>query len=172
MYFYQKEFIQIQNNYLFMENIDKTDLKILSIIQENAKITHKEIAEKLHLSRTPIFDRIRKLERRGIIQKYITILNRKKINKSLIVLCSVSLKEHGIVPVSEFQKTINNYNQVMECYHIAGNYDFFLKVVVNNVEEYQTFVLKKLSQIKNIANVQSAFVLGELKYNLSYELDG
>ena len=172
MYFYQKKFNLIQNNYLFMENIDKTDLKILSIIQENAKITHKEIAEKLHLSRTPIFDRIRKLERRGIIQKYITILNRKKINKSLIVLCSVSLKEHGIVPVSEFQKTINNYNQVMECYHIAGNYDFFLKVVVNNVEEYQTFVLKKLSQIKNIANVQSAFVLGELKYNLSYELDG
>lgn len=153
-----------------MENIDEIDLKILSIIQENAKATHKEIAEKLHLSRTPIFDRIRKLERKGIIDKYVTILNRKKINKSLIVFCSVSLKEHGMEWVSEFQKTISDYNQVMECYHIAGNHDFFLKVVVDNVDEYQHFVLKKLSQIKNITNVQSAFVMGELKYNLSYDL--
>ncbi len=154
-----------------MENIDKTDLKILTLLQENAKISHKEIAEKLNLSRTPIFERIRKLERRGFIQRYVTILNRKKIRRNLIVLCSVSIKEHGIEPVSEFQDAINTFSEVMECYHIGGNYDFFLKVIVNDVDEYQTFVLKKLSQIKNIANVQSAFVIGEMKYSLSYKLE-
>lgn len=154
-----------------MENIDETDLKILSILQENAKISHKDIAEKLHLSRTPIFERIKKLERRGIIQKYVTILNRKKINKNLIVLCSISLREHGSEHVSAFQKAVLDFTEVMECYHIGGNYDFFLKVIVNNIDEYQTFVLKKLSQIRNIANVQSAFVIGEMKYKLSYELN-
>jgi Lrp/AsnC family transcriptional regulator, leucine-responsive regulatory protein len=155
-----------------LENIDNTDLKILSILQENAKISHKEIAEILHLSRTPIFERIKKLERAGIIQKYVTLLNRKKINKKLIVLCSISIKEHGMEQVLSFQKAIDNFSEVMECYHIGGNYDFFLKVIVNDVDDYQTFVLKKLSLIKNIANVQSAFVIGELKYNLSYELGG
>ncbi len=154
-----------------MENIDKTDLKILSIIQENAKISHKEIAEELHLTRTPIFERIKKLERRGIIQKYVTILNRKKINRNLMVLCSVSIREHGIENVTAFQNAIMNFNEVMECYHIGGNYDFFLKVLVNNVDDYQDFALKKLSQIKSIATVQSAFVIGEMKYKLSYELD-
>ncbi len=152
-----------------METINQIDQKILSIIQENAKISHKEIAKKLHLSRTPIFERIKKLERRGVIKKYITILNRKKINKNLIVICSVSLKEHGIEMVSEFQKAINNFKEVMECYHIAGNHDFFLKVIVENVDEYELFVLKKLSQIKNIAHVQSSFVLKEIKYKLSFE---
>jgi Lrp/AsnC family leucine-responsive transcriptional regulator len=154
-----------------MENLDKTDLKILSILQEDAKISHKDIAEKLHLSRTPIFERIKKLERRGIIQKYVTILNRKKINRNLIVLCSISLREHGIENVSTFQSAIMNFTEVMECYHIGGNYDFFLKVIVNSVDDYQTFVLKKLSQIKNITNVQSAFVIGEMKHKLSYELN-
>lgn len=155
-----------------MENIDPTDLQILTILQENAKVSHKEIAERLHLSRTPIFERIKKLERRGIIQKYVTLLNRKKIDRNLIVLCSISLREHGIENVSIFQNAIMNFTEVMECYHIGGNYDFFLKVVVKDVDAYQTFVLKKLSEVKNIANVQSAFVIGEVKYKLSYDLEG
>ena len=154
-----------------MENIDKIDRQILNIIQKNAKISHREIAEKLNLSRTPILDRIKKLERRGVIQKYITILDRKKIDKTMIILCSISIKQHSIELVSEFQKIIGTFNQVMECYQIGGSYDFFLKVVVNNVEEYQTFVLKNLSQIKNISNVQSSFVIGELKNTHFYELD-
>jgi DNA-binding Lrp family transcriptional regulator len=91
-----------------MENIDKTDIEILSLLQEDAKISHKQIAEKLNLSRTPIFERIRKLERRGIIKKYIALLDRKKIDRNLMVFCFVSLKEHGLGPVTEFQKTIHS----------------------------------------------------------------
>jgi DNA-binding Lrp family transcriptional regulator len=153
-----------------MENIDDIDLKILQILQDNAKISHKEISEKLNLSRTPVFERIRKLERRGFIQNYITILDRKKIDRNLMVFCFVTLKEHGLESVNEFKKIIDNYSQVMECYHIAGNFDFFLKVLVNTIDEYQHFVLNKLSTIKNLSHVQSSFVLGELKYKLSFDL--
>jgi Lrp/AsnC family transcriptional regulator, leucine-responsive regulatory protein len=153
-----------------MENLDEIDIGILSLLQDNAKISHKEIAERLNLSRTPIFERIRKLERRGIIQRYITLLDRKKIERNLMVLCFVSLKEHGLGPVTAFQKTIEKYDQVMECYHIAGAYDFFLKVLVNTIDEYQDFVLKKLSNIQNISNVQSSFVLGELKFKLKFDM--
>ena len=150
--------------------IDKTDRQILNILQENSKTTHKEIAEKLHLSRTPIFDRIRKMERRGIIRKYVALLNPKKIGRDLTVFCFVTLKEHGIGPVADFQKEIQKNPKVMECYHIAGNFDFFLKVMVRDVDEYQDFALKELSAIRNISQVQSSFVLGELKSELKFEL--
>jgi len=153
-----------------MDKIDKTDRQILNLLQSNAKITHKEIAEKLYLTRTPVFDRIKKLERRGIIKKYVALLNQKKIDKGLTVLSFISLKEHGIEPVAQFQKEIQKNARVMECYHIAGNFDFFLKVVVQDVDEYQSFVLKELSEIKNISHVQSSFVLGELKYQLNFDL--
>ena len=153
-----------------MDGLDKTDLQILNALQDNSKTTHKELADNLFLTRTPVFDRIRKLERRGIIKKYIALLNPKKIERGLTVFCFIRLKEHGISPVSEFQKEIQENSKVMECYHIAGEHDFVLKVMVKDVEEYQQFALKDLSHIRNIAQVQSSFVLGELKYQLKFEL--
>ena len=146
-----------------MENLDKTDKLLLNLLQDNAKITHKEIADKLHLTRTPIFDRIKKLERRGVIQKYITLLNPRKVNRRISVLSFISLKEHGMEAVNDFQKAVESNTKVMECYHVGGNFDFFLKVMVKDIEEYQFFVLKELSAIQNITHVQSSFVLAELK---------
>ena len=154
-----------------MENIDKTDKQILNILQDNAKATHKEIAEKLYLTRTPVFDRIKKLERRGIIKKYVTLLNPRKIERGLTVLCFVSLKEHGMGPVGEFRNEIQKNHKVMECYHVAGNFDFLLKVMIKDVDEYQTFVLKELSEVKNISKVESSFVLGELKHELKFNIE-
>jgi DNA-binding Lrp family transcriptional regulator len=153
-----------------MENFDDIDKKILNILQNNSKLTHKEIAEKLYLSRTPVFDRIKKLERKGVIKKYIALLNPVKINKNLKVLCFITLKAHGLEAVNLFQKEIEKKSCVMECFHIAGNYDFFLKVIVKDIEEYQKFVLNDLSEIKNISQVNSSFVLGELKYKLNFDL--
>lgn len=153
-----------------MEKIDDIDKKILNILQDNSKITHKEIADKLYLSRTPVFDRIRKLERKGIIKKYLTLLNPAKIDKNLKVLCFVSLKVHGLEAVNQFQREIDKKDCVMECFHIAGNYDFYLKVIVKDIEEYQKFVLNDLSGVKNISHVNSSFVLGELKYKLKFDL--
>lgn len=153
-----------------MENIDSIDRKILNIVQDNAKISHKEIAEKLCLSRTPIFERIRKMERLGIIQKYVALLNPKKLNRGLTVFCFVSLKEHGLANVVSFQETISSFPQVMEAFHIAGNFDFILKVMVGNIDDYQNFVLRQLSEIRNISQIQSSFTLNVLKYQLNYQL--
>lgn len=150
-----------------MDNIDK---KILNILQDNAKITNREIGEKLYLSRTPIHDRIRKMERKGIIRKYITLLNPKKIDKGLTVLCFVSLKQHSPEFTSSFKEEIDKNSKVMECYHIAGNHDFFLKVMVKDVDEYYKFASTELAIIDNISQIQSSFVLKELKYELKIDL--
>jgi DNA-binding Lrp family transcriptional regulator len=150
--------------------MDSIDKKILNILQDNAKITNKEIGEKLFLSRTPIYDRIRKLERKGIIRKYITLLNPKKVGKGLTVFCFVSLKHHSPEFTASFKEEIDNNSKVLECYHVAGNHDFFLKVMVKDVEEYYSFVSTELATIDNIAQVQSSFVLKELKYELKIDL--
>ncbi len=150
-----------------MDNIDK---KILNILQENAKISNREIGEKLFLSRTPIFDRIRKMERKGIIKKYITLLDPRKVGRSLTVFCFVSLKHQSPDLTALFIKQIDINSKVSECYQIAGNHDFFLKVMVKDVEEYYNFVSKELAIIDNIAQIQSSFVLKELKYELSMDL--
>lgn len=154
-----------------MALLDQIDIRILQIIQQDAKIAHKDIAQQLHLSRTPVSDRIRKMERAGVIKKYVALLNPKKIGKGLMVFCFISIAKHGKEHVNAFQKQISGFNQVMECFHIAGNFDFLLKVVVKDIDQYQGFVLGELSQIKNISNVQSSFVLGELKQELSFSLE-
>ncbi|WP_321281890.1 Lrp/AsnC family transcriptional regulator [Marinifilum fragile] len=150
--------------------MDSIDKKILNILQDNAKISNREIGEKFHLSRTPIFDRIRKMERKGIIRKYITLLNPKKVGRDLTVFCFVSLKHHSPEFTASFKKEIDCNPKVFECYHIAGNHDFFLKVMIKDVEEYYNFVSTELAVIENIAQVQSSFVLKELKYELKIDL--
>ena len=151
--------------------MDIIDRKILNLLQKDAKISHKEISGKLNMSRTPVFERIKKLERRGIIKKYITLLNSKKIEKGLTVFCFITLKEHGVENVNKFQRSIQKLSKVMEAYHTAGNFDFFLKVIVQDVDEYQKFVVSELSGVGNIRNVQSSFVLGVLKYQLNFEFN-
>lgn len=153
-----------------MENIDQIDRQILNILQSSAKITHQEVAQQLSLTRTPVFDRIRKLERRGIIRKYVALLNPSKVERGLVVFCFISIKVHGIEAIEQFKKEITKNTRVMECYHVAGNFDFFLKVMVKDVKEYQHFVVNELSEIKNISQVQSSFALNELKYELKFEL--
>ena len=150
--------------------LDDTDMQILDILQKNAKVTPKDISKQLYLTRTPIYERIRKMERAGVISKYVTLLNPNKIGKGLQAFCFVSLSKHGLEQVEEFQAQIEKFDLVMECFHIAGSFDFLMKVRVRDMDEYEHFVLKDLSQIKNIAHVQSSFVLGELKYKLEYDL--
>lgn len=150
--------------------LDKTDREILNILQEDAKISHREISDKLFLTRTPVFERIKKMERSKVIKKYMALVNPEKIGKGLQAFCFVSLSKHGLEEVEEFRNQIDGFHQVMECFHIAGNFDFLMKVRVKDMEEYENFVLKSLSRIRNIGHVQSSFVLGELKYNLSYKL--
>lgn len=143
--------------------LDKNDLAILKLLQENARITVKEISEKIHLSTTPVHERIKRLEQSGVIRQYVTLVDHAKVKKGLMVICYVSLKEHSKNAGVKFIKTINELNEVIECYNISGEFDFMLKVVEENMDSYYDFHVNRLSQIENMGNVQSVFVMGVIK---------
>jgi Lrp/AsnC family leucine-responsive transcriptional regulator len=143
--------------------LDEKDIAILKVLQHNAKATVKEIAQQIHLSTTPVHERIKILEQLGVIKQYATLLDYAKVNKSLMVFCYVSLKEHSKNAGTKFIKHIQSLTEVIECYNISGEFDFMLKVVAENMDDYYHFHVNKLSQSENIANVQSVFVMGVIK---------
>ena len=142
--------------------LDDIDLRILSLLQRDGKMTIKEVASQLSLTMTPVYERIRKMEREGVIRKYMALLDRKKLGYEMLVFCEVSLKSHSIEYIQQFTESIAVVHEVVECYHIAGRYDFLLKVVVKTMDDYQKFVLTRLSSLDNIGRVQSLFVLREV----------
>ncbi len=150
--------------------IDEIDIKILNLLQRNSKITIRELSEKLFLSSTPIHERIKKLEKDGLIKQYITILDPKKINKGMIVYISVSLMKHTKEVVDKFERAINQLDEVSECYYISGNSDFLLKVYCKGMEDFHTFLTEKFSIIDNISQFYSSFVLTETKVSYQFKL--
>ena len=147
--------------------LDQKDYQILKLLQEDANITNKEIAEKTGLTITPVYERVKKLSTYGIIKNKVFLLNRKKLGLNLIVLISVSLKEHMKENVNHFMKEVVKHNEVVECFHLTGTFDFQLKVYVGDMDEYQKFILNKLSVIKNIGHIESYFVMTEVKNTTS-----
>jgi DNA-binding Lrp family transcriptional regulator len=143
--------------------LDAKDLSILHLLQKNARITVKEISAKIHLSTTPVHERIKRMEASGVIKQYATLVDHTKVNKGLMVICYVSLKEHSKNAGNKFIKTIHDLNEVIECYNISGEFDFMLKVVCEDMNTYYDFHVNKLSQIENMGHVQSVFVMGVIK---------
>ena len=143
--------------------IDKIDVSLLNLLQSNTKLNTKELAQKVGLSVTPTYERIKRLEKEGYIRQYVAILDRKLIDKNLMVISFVSLILHSNDMQIEFEKSVVEYPEVIECFHVTGSYDYQLKVIVSDMEEYQAFIKNKLSSINNIANVQSSFVMSSLK---------
>lgn len=142
---------------------DKTDLIILRQLQKNANITVKELANVTNLSNTPVHERIKKLQKNGYITKEVALLDRKLLGKKLIVFCNIKIKEHTKEIGNKFVKDITSLKQVTECYNISGDFDFLLKVLVDDMEAYQDFVLNHLGKVKNIGSAHSTFVMGEIK---------
>jgi DNA-binding Lrp family transcriptional regulator len=145
------------------QKLDQKDLAILRMLQQNARITVKEISDKVHLSTTPVYERIKWMEESGVIKQYATIVDNTKVGKSLMVICNVSLKQHNKTAGAKFIKAINEMNEVIECYNISGEFDFILKVVAEDMNAYYDFHVNRLSEIENIGNVQSVFVMGVIK---------
>ncbi len=158
-----KKRIKKEETATFLPVLDSNDLAILKLLQENARITVKEISEKIHLSTTPVHERIKRMEQNGVIRQYATLVDYAKVKKGLMVICYVSLKEHSKNAGVKFIKTINALNEVIECYNISGEFDFMLKVVEENMDSYYDFHVNRLSQIENMGNVQSVFVMGIIK---------
>ena len=150
--------------------MDIIDKKILMLLQQDAKLNTKEIAEKVGLSVSPTFERIKKLEQKEYIKKYVALLDPTKVGKSISVYCQVTLAVHSRELIDDFKQHILALPEIMGCYHVSGNYDFLLKVAVNDMNEYQKFVIDKLSVIKGISNVQSSFVMEEIKNDFAYNL--
>ena len=132
-------------------------------LQQNARMTIREISDKVHLSTTPVHERIRRMEESGVITKYITLVNAAKIGKGLMVICYVSLRQHSKTSGAKFIKSIMEMNEVLECLTISGEFDFMLKVVTENMDSYYDFHVNRLSEIENVGNVQSVFVMGVVK---------
>jgi DNA-binding Lrp family transcriptional regulator len=144
-------------------SLDKKDLEILKLLQENARVTIKEISGKIHLSTTPVHERIKRMEESGVIKQYVTLVNHEKVKKGLMVICYVSLKQHSKNAGVKFIKTIHDLNEVVECFSISGEFDFMLKVICADMNTYYDFHVNKLSQIENMGHVQSIFVMGIIK---------
>ena len=143
--------------------LDTKDILILKLLQKNARITVKEISEQVHLSTTPVHERIKRMEASGVIKQYATLLDHAKVKKGLMVICYVSLKEHSKKAGVKFIETMQALSEVVECYNISGEFDFMLKVVSEDMNAYYDFHVNKLSQIDNMGHVQSVFVMGIIK---------
>lgn len=153
-----------------LKNLDIIDLKLLRILQNNAKLTTKDIAVRVNLSSTPVYERIKRLEKEGLIEKYVAIVNAEKVGKQLTVFCNITLKEHTKEIGNKFVRDIISLKEVVECYNISGDYDFLLKIMVKDMKHYQSFVINDLGLVKNIGSAHSTFVIGVIKHNYAVPL--
>lgn len=143
--------------------LDEIDVKILNLLQENAKLSAKELSDYLPLSQTPIYERVKKLEAKGIIKAYVALLSTEHLDKSFLVFLNVTIKDHSSIKRDEFLDAVKNLTEINEFYHTSGAYDFMLKARFSNVKEYREFLVEKVSTIPNISDIDSQIVLEEIK---------
>ena len=148
-----------------MEQIDQTDLQILRTLQNDAKLTTKELAEAVHLTPTPVFERLKRLERQGFIRKYVAVLDAEKLGMSMVVFCKVKLRHMNRDIAADFVTRIREIPEVTECYNTSGDYDYLLKVRARDMRQYQEFVLNKLGTIDSLGSLESTFVMDEVKHS-------
>ncbi|WP_299125179.1 Lrp/AsnC family transcriptional regulator [uncultured Winogradskyella sp.] len=139
--------------------LDKIDSQILAILQKNSNRTTKSIAEELGMTTSPIFERIKKLEKEGYIKKYVAVLDHKKIGLKLKVFIGITLQGHTRSYLEKFVKEINDFPEIVECHRVSGNFDYLLKLVVEDIEAYETFIISKLTLLPYLGNVQSLITL-------------
>jgi len=154
-----------------MHVLDPIDIRILQLLQHDARLTNKEIADKLGKSVTPVYERIRRLEEEGFIARYVALLNKDLIGKPLLAFTTVHLKEHSLVALKGFEKEVIKFPEVMECYQLTGQFDFLLKTAIKDMVEYNDFLMNRLATLPNIGAVQTYFVLSEGKAETAYALE-
>jgi Lrp/AsnC family leucine-responsive transcriptional regulator len=143
--------------------MDIIDKKLLVLLQTDAKKTTKELALKLNLSVTAVYERIKKLEREGIIEKYVVLINRSKVEKGFVVFCHLKLVQHTKEFVTTFEKEIKQLNEVIECHHVSGDYDYILKIIMKDMDAYREFLVNKLTTLQHIGSTHSTFMISEVK---------
>lgn len=146
-----------------METLDKTDILILKHLQEDGRITVKDLALKVHLSTTPVFDRMHRLEKEGYIRRYTAVLDASKLGRGFLVFCSVRLRRMGKEIAHDFVERVRNIPEVAECYNISGEFDYLLKIYAPDMQYYNDFIINTLGTIESLGSIQSSFVMNEIK---------
>ncbi|SEB72160.1 transcriptional regulator, AsnC family [Tenacibaculum sp. MAR_2009_124] len=150
--------------------MDRIDKEILNELQRNAKQNTKQIASKIGLSVTPTYERIKRLEKNGVIKKYVALVDRQVIGKHIIAYCQITLFKHQKSLIDKFKHEMTELLEVMECHHVSGNFDFLLKISVNDMNNFQKFINEKLSVVEGISTIHSSFVMDSHKDSTSYIL--
>lgn len=150
--------------------MDSTDKKLLILLQKDCKKTTKELSVKLNLSVTAVYERIKKLEREGIIQNYVALINRSKVNKGFVVFCHIKLIQHTREFLTKFESQVVKLSEILECHHVSGDYDYILKIAVRDMEEYREFLVTKLTTLEHIGSTHSTFMISEVKNTTVIEI--
>ena len=150
--------------------LDKTDFQILQQLQKNSKITNKQLSLKLNLSATAIFERVKRLEKSGVISKYVALVDPHAVNRNFMVLCQIKLAQHSKAYINKFESEVLKLSEVLECYHVSGEYDYILKIFVKDMEAYREFMVTKLTALEHIGSTQSTFVISPVKNSTAIAL--
>lgn len=143
--------------------LDTTDKKLINLLQQNSKQTTKQLALQLNLSVTATYERIKKLEKEQVIKNYVALINKNKIDKSFLVFCHIKLEKHTKEFIASFEKQIVQLQEVSECFHVSGEYDYIIKIYVKDMEAYREFMVNKITTLKHIGSTHSTFTIGEVK---------
>lgn len=143
--------------------LDTTDKRLLELLQDNSNTNINSLAKEVNLSKTPVYERIKRYLKEGIIYKYVAVLDTTKIHSSMFVFCSVSLDNQKLTAIEEFKTAIADIPEVIECYLMGGINDFLLKVVVKDLKAYHLFSSGKLAALPNVSQIKSTFILEEVK---------
>ncbi len=143
--------------------LDKIDKKLINLLQNDSKQTTKQLSLQLDLSVTAVYERIKKLEKEHVIKRYVALINKNKIEKSFLVLCHIKLTQHTKEYVTTFEREVLKLEEVSECFHVSGDYDYIIKIYVKDMEAYRDFMVTKLTAIKYIGSTHSIFTISEVK---------
>jgi len=148
-----------------MENytLDEKDLAILRLLQKDAKLSVRDLSGRINLSSTPTHERIKRMEKLGIIKGYTAVLDRKKVDKGMMVICMIALNAHNKKTASKFIEEVSKLNEVVEFYNISGDFDFMFKILAPNMDEFHDFFVNQLSEIEGIGQTKSIFVMNSIK---------
>lgn len=150
--------------------MDAIDKKLLTLLQSDTKKTTKELSDKLNLSVTAVYERVKKLEREKIIKNYVALLDRTKIDKGFVVFCHLKLIQHTKECIMTFESEVIRLKEVLECFHVSGDYDYILKVNVKDMDAYREFMVTKLTGLQHIGSTHSSFMIGEVKNSTAFVL--
>jgi len=149
---------------------DAIDRELLKLLQTDSKQTNKALSHQLNLSVTAVYERIKKLEKSGLIKQYVALVDKSKVEKDFVAFCHVKLVQHSQEYVVRFEREVKQLQEVLECYHLSGDYDYLLKVLVKDMKAFREFMVEKLTKINHIGSTHSMFMINEVKYTTAISI--